>query len=223
MIESVKAQFSEEERVKVLLHEYATLRNEILTRTTHLYQLIAVGTVLFVWIMGQPLTARSWVVLGVGVFLIAFFYRLISRDIEKAARRLRELEEDINHRAGETLLVWERKWGGAVVGHWGRGKPYGDFREPILRILLKLGGHADRVHVLCELEVQLATRLTEFDKKDIKSGSIRWQKSAEREVNGMRQQGLLLSQRGSGRGVWSLSAAGATLAQRISSHDARDA
>jgi len=44
------------------------------------------------------------------------------RDIVKAAARIRELEKDINVRAGEDLLVWETFWGGAVTGFLGRAK-----------------------------------------------------------------------------------------------------
>lgn len=115
--------FSEEEKVKILLQEYASLRSEILARTTHMYQLRAAGTVLFVWIMGQPVSVRFWIALVAAGIVVSFFFWLISRDIDKAARRLRELEKDINCRAGETLLVWETRWGGAVVGYWGRGSP----------------------------------------------------------------------------------------------------
>jgi len=109
--------------VKILLHEYATLRSEILTRTSNLYQLIAVGAALFVWVMGQPLSVRFWVALVATLVVLASFCWLITRDIHKAAKRLRELEKDINCRAGETLLVWETRWGGAVTGYWGRGRP----------------------------------------------------------------------------------------------------
>jgi hypothetical protein len=115
--------FSQEERVKILLQEYVSLRSETLTRTTNLYQLLAFSAVLFVWIMGQSSNDHFWVAFFSVLLVFLFFFRLISRDIDKAATRLRELEQDINHRAGETLLVWETRWGGAVAGYWGRGRP----------------------------------------------------------------------------------------------------
>jgi len=118
----IKKAFSEEEKVKILLHEYASLRSEILTRTSNLYQLIAFCAALFVWAVSHK-SYHFWIA-TLSVFIVfLFFFRLISRDIDKAATRLRELEQDINRRAGETLLVWEVRWGGAVTGHWGRGKP----------------------------------------------------------------------------------------------------
>jgi hypothetical protein len=115
--------FSEEDKVRILLHEHGTLRSEVSARTNNLYQLGAAGTALFVWIMGRPLGFGFWFALTTSLVVILYFYWLISRDIKKAATRLRELEKEINSRAGETLLVWETRWGGAVTGIWGRAKP----------------------------------------------------------------------------------------------------
>jgi len=49
----------------------------------------------------------------------SYFCWLISRDSAKVAKRVRELEKDINCRAGETLLVWETLWGREVTGYPG--------------------------------------------------------------------------------------------------------
>jgi len=119
--------FSEEEKVKILLQEYASLRSEILTRINNMYQLIAISAALVIWITRQSMSVGFSVAFVAGVvaavIVVAFFFWTISRDIAKAARRLRELEKDINCRAGETLLVWETQWGGAVVGYWLGTKP----------------------------------------------------------------------------------------------------
>lgn len=98
----------------------------------------------------------------------------------------------------------------------GQKTPQRDFREPLLRILAKHGGKADRGQALRELEGVMADRLTEFDRSDIKSGTIRWQKSAEWEVSTMRQEGLLLPQARSPRGVWCLSEVGERAAKGLS-------
>lgn len=87
----------------------------------------------------------------------------------------------------------------------GKKTPQHEFRAPIIQILVKKNGCADRTFVLSELERLMAHRLTDFDRKHIKSGVIRWQKSAEWEVSTMRQAGLLLPQSRSPRGVWCLS------------------
>jgi hypothetical protein len=81
----------------------------------------------------------------------------------------------------------------------------GAFRQPIIDILKKHGGQASRTDVLIELEQRLGSQMTAFDKGTIKSGTIRWQKSAEWEVSVMRQQGLLKPRNASARGVWCLS------------------
>ena len=97
----------------------------------------------------------------------------------------------------------------------GTKTPQGEFRAPILRILLSRGGRADRTYTLKQLETTLAGTLTDFDRQDIKSGTIRWQKSAEWEVSTMRQQGLLLPRADSPHGVWCLSPAGDKLARSL--------
>lgn len=78
------------------------------------------------------------------------------------------------------------------------------FRKPLIDILKKKGGQGHRADVLSELEQTMADQLTEFDKSDISSGAIRWQKSAEWEVMVMREQQLLKPVSETSRGVWAL-------------------
>jgi hypothetical protein len=106
--------------------------------------------------------------------------------------------------------------GRVVQREHGAKTPQGEFRAPILRILASNGGRADRTYTLKQLEQALAGTLNDFDRQDLKSGAIRWQKSAEWEVSTMRQEGLLLPQGDSPRGVWCLSAAGDKAARSLS-------
>jgi hypothetical protein len=69
------------------------------------------------------------------------------------------------------------------------------------------------MRVLGEVEKHMADRLTVFDKSDISSGTIRWQKSAEWEVRVMREQGLLKPVSETPRGVWALTAKGLTASE----------
>lgn len=110
-------------KVQVLLHEYASLRMEIFHRTGHVIQLVTVCGALFLWLASRPIDLRFWISLVAAVVVLGLFRRVIHRDIEKAAERLRQLEEDINRRAGEELLVWETRWGGAVTGYYGNARP----------------------------------------------------------------------------------------------------
>jgi hypothetical protein len=86
--------------------------------------------------------------------------------------------------------------------------PQPAFRQPILEILKKHGGQADRMTVLKELEMSLEGQLTEYDKADIKSGTMRWQKTAEWEVRVMREDQILKAVSETPRGVWALTAKG---------------
>jgi len=63
--------------------------------------------------------------------------------------------------------------------------------------------------VLREVKRDLEGRLTPYDRADIKSGTERWQKTADYEVLQMRQEGLL--QPDSHDGVWALTVKGKLL------------
>ena len=89
-----------------------------------------------------------------------------------------------------------------------------EFREPLLKILLRHPLGTPRLHALKELERAMGVYLSVFDKSDIKSGTIRWQKSAEWEVNKMRDEGLMEPVRKSGAGLWKLTFAGQKTAQQ---------
>ncbi len=97
----------------------------------------------------------------------------------------------------------------------GEKTPQAEFRYPLMRILLRHGGSYGRTRALRELEVDLGDRLTIFDKSEIKSGSVRWLKSADWEVSVLRQEGLILPRAESPYGVWCLSPNGLELTKRI--------
>ena len=109
-------------KIQVLLQEYGGLRTEIVHRTNNMYQLIAVGAVVLGFVLSGTNAYRIAIDVAIGAPALKYFHWLITRDIRKAARRLREIEKDVNARAGENLLVWETYFGGEVTGHWGRGR-----------------------------------------------------------------------------------------------------
>lgn len=94
----------------------------------------------------------------------------------------------------------------------GEKTPQAAFRKPILEVLRRLGGKGERMRVLNEVEKLMAERLSTFDKSDIDSGTVRWQKSAEWEVRVMREQGLLKPVLEAPRGVWALTSKGSAAA-----------
>jgi len=97
----------------------------------------------------------------------------------------------------------------------GQKTPQGEFRPKILKVLKRHGGELHRGSALKILEQLMADELTAYDKGDISSGTIRWQKSAEWEVRVMREEGLLKPVAETTRGVWALSDYGHKAASRL--------
>ncbi len=118
MSQSTREPLSEKDQIQILLHEYVTLRTEIIHRSNNLYQLIAVGGALFVWLMGHPIDRRFWITLGLAVPMLFSGFLVIRRYTNKLAKRLREIEKTVNSLAGIELLVWETLWGAAVTRYF---------------------------------------------------------------------------------------------------------
>lgn len=106
---------SQFQKIQILLHEYDTLRNEVLSRyaaqfqSTGVLAIIIIGLTTVLITQGAKITIL--VLIGITVMLYIGAQIWIDYDIAKAARRLREIEADVNSRAGETLLQWETVWG----------------------------------------------------------------------------------------------------------------
>jgi hypothetical protein len=107
------------DKIQILFHEYDTLRTEVIHRLNNSYQLVAVAGALLLWVVSNAKcdSGRFWVVLGISVLLVLAFGWLIYTDIKTISGRVRDLEKDINKRAGETLLVWETCYSPLSVGY----------------------------------------------------------------------------------------------------------
>jgi hypothetical protein len=101
--------FSSVEKVRILLAEHSALRSEIVARMGHVFQVAAVGATGVAILIGLNKLPSLYAILAI-LLVLAVALWFISRDIWKAAERLREIEIDINDRAGEDLLVWENLW-----------------------------------------------------------------------------------------------------------------
>jgi hypothetical protein len=115
----------EKEKITILLHEYDTLREEIIQRTNHGFQIYGIGAVFFVWLMSRSFDQRFWIMLCISVIALGRAWRSSVREIRKAAERLQELENIINGLAGTDLLVWESHKSGFATGSkwfWGTRK-----------------------------------------------------------------------------------------------------
>jgi hypothetical protein len=123
---------TESEKISVIMHEYDTLRDEIVQRNNSTQQQIYIGVGVLLGTITLYLGGHldgpkmaflcGFLIIAISVFCYAMWSAY--RDIHKNAARLREIEEDVNARAGEELLRWERYWGGAVTGFFfGDQKP----------------------------------------------------------------------------------------------------
>ncbi len=93
--------------------------------------------------------------------------------------------------------------------------PQHAYREPLLKILKKRGGQGPRSQVLKELESMLGERLTVHDRKKIKTGAVRWERTAEWEVRLMREDQLIHPVDPAARGVWALTQKGIDTARNL--------
>jgi hypothetical protein len=103
----------QKDKIQILLAEYNTLRNELIARTGYGFQIGAAIAALITWLLQQEFTTGAFLgfifVIG-GALLFAW---VNVRDWNKAAAEVRDLEDEINNRAGEHLLTHERLSGAA--------------------------------------------------------------------------------------------------------------
>lgn len=97
----------------------------------------------------------------------------------------------------------------------GKKTPQHAYRDPLLKILKKHGGQASRTEVLKELESMLGERFTAHDRKKIKTGAVRWERTAEWEVRLMREGQLIQPVDNTARGMWALTPKGMDAARRL--------
>ena len=116
--------FSQVEKVRILLAEHAALRAEIVARIGHAYQMIGYGVAAIVLLIAlRPVEQIFWPILTLVIVVFGFGLWVYWRDLLKAGRRIREIELDVNDRAQEDLLIWENLWGAGATGFFGPGNP----------------------------------------------------------------------------------------------------
>lgn len=104
---------SAKDRIDVLLHEYDSLRTEILERHSVLTQSVGFSILILGAILG--LLWNHWLFCAIAIVLTCGILYLewwrVELDTAAAALRVCELENTINQIANERLLEWETKWG----------------------------------------------------------------------------------------------------------------
>jgi hypothetical protein len=114
---------NDEQKIAILIAEYNSFEIRTVTRTGHGFQIAGFSiTALSIW-AAEETTGKTWLALIAIILLLVGSGWFTFREITKANRRLREIEGDVNDRAGEDLLVWESLWDGWATGFWGRANP----------------------------------------------------------------------------------------------------
>jgi hypothetical protein len=106
--------FTPEEKVKTLLAEYSSLRAEIVAKTGHGFQVAGFVVTALSFLVAQSRELLTLPVFYAILALIIGASVLTLRDVARAAKRIRQIEADLNKLPGENLLVWETEWG------WGK-------------------------------------------------------------------------------------------------------
>jgi hypothetical protein len=112
------------EKVTIIMHEYDTLRAELIAKNANVTQIVAQATLVMIGIISAVLLAYE--AFGLSPSLSIFFgttsvilclavvgisYVWLDRDTVKLSRRLRQIEASVNNLAQEEILVWETLMG----------------------------------------------------------------------------------------------------------------
>ena len=111
-------------KISVVMHEYDTLRSEILLKYNTTTQMVAQTCVVFagfvaaliVFQQANTISVRALVILLVALVLLAAIFIIgsiswLNYDTRRLSKRLREIESCVNARLGERLLRWEIDYG----------------------------------------------------------------------------------------------------------------
>ena len=101
----------EKDKIQILIAEYNTLREELIAAGNKMYQILTVGSALLVFLISQYPTPKFWLAVIAAIIIVVVFSVLNIADTRRLALKVRQLEEEINKRAGETLLTWESHHG----------------------------------------------------------------------------------------------------------------
>lgn len=112
------------EKVAILMHEYDTLRAELIAKNANVTQIIAQAfivmlamiTAIFLAYQGSTLSPSLSYFLGITATILCLAIALISYvwldlDTRKLSARLRQIEASVNHSAQEEILIWETQMG----------------------------------------------------------------------------------------------------------------
>ena|SRR5579871_6293438 len=122
---TIQKPIDEKDKITFLMQEYNSLRQEILNRTTHGFQTVALAATFFVLILNLQAGWKLWVSIGAAAIVVIVAARETFKRIWIAARRVRMIERDVNRRLGEEVLVWEQHYS-PLAEHSGTSQPIPD-------------------------------------------------------------------------------------------------
>jgi hypothetical protein len=108
----------DKERLQILLAEYGSLRSEINARMTSVYTVASFAAAVVIWLLQQVDPARIYLGLVAAVVGLSLCTWALMRDLVRTALRVKQIEMEVNRRAGERLMVWETEWGGQTSLLW---------------------------------------------------------------------------------------------------------
>jgi hypothetical protein len=127
------------QKISILLAEYNTLRAEVMAARSNVAQAAGIMSATLMAIFafkystsmkGPPLL--PWALLASAVIYFAILLTWNEMNTRGFTSRLRELEEEIDKRAGERLMLWETDygWGGMIFKSNPKYKGYSDQWPP---------------------------------------------------------------------------------------------
>lgn len=111
-------EIGQREKLQILLAEYTSLRSEINSRISSTYSAVAVLILLIVFVLQQNVGFKFYIGLFIAVVGTGICGRILAYDTFSAARRVQEIEAEVNRRAKEKLLIWETERGGLNAVRW---------------------------------------------------------------------------------------------------------
>jgi hypothetical protein len=96
--------------IDIVLHEYDSLRAEIVSRMDARFQLIGFLAIVATLLGTTDISNLSRTLLVIAaLILFACVWFLFGFYIKRCAERLREIEEEVNKKLGDDVLVWESR------------------------------------------------------------------------------------------------------------------
>jgi hypothetical protein len=114
----------ESQKVPILMAEYNTLRAEVLAARSYIAQALGITAGVIMAVLGlgfsQTFAGPRWTPWAIALTALAYLGGTLvwnEKNTRRFCKRLRDLEADINSRAGERLLIWESEsgWGSMIA------------------------------------------------------------------------------------------------------------